>query len=339
MKALVQGSKHKESLQLREVPEPTPGAMELKVRVEAAGVCGTDVHGIASLEPPVILGHEFSGVVVERGEEVVGFEVGDRVSSETTVYHCGRCPYCLGGHFNLCPDRKGLGSRADGVFAEYVIIPQHTAHRLPDTLSYEEGALLEPFACAVHGAVEQAAIRAGQTVCVLGPGPLGILVGWLAARQGAGVVLVGKSEDRMRMEVALRGGIGHLVNSDEVELKQFVNETFGDYGVDAVFECSGALGAVYAGLAVLKKRGLFLQMGILHRPVELDFDRFLFASELIISGSRTQKKSSWDKAIAILSADRFPLQTLVTHRLSLEEWQEGFALTLNRQAIKVILRP
>ena len=322
-----------------QVPDPTPGARELKVRVEAAGVCGTDVHGIASLVPPVTLGHEFSGVVVELGREVTGLEVGDRVSSETTVYHCGRCPYCLEGHFNLCPDRKGLGSRADGVFAEYVIIPQHTAHRLPETLTFEEGALLEPFACAVHGVVEQAMIKDQQTVCVLGPGPLGILVGWLAAKRGARVVLVGKTEDRKRMETAGRGGIEYLVDIDQTGLTQFVQETFGSYGVDAVFECSGALGAVYAGLELLKKRGLFLQMGILHRPVELDVDRFLFGSELVLTGSRTQKKSSWEQAIEILTKERFPLKALLTHHLSLDDWQEGFALTLNRQAIKVILKP
>jgi len=339
MRALVQKGQEKDSLVLKEIPEPKVLPGWLKVKVMAAGVCGTDVHGISSLVPPVVLGHEFSGEVVEVGEGAERFSPGDRVTSETTVYHCGQCPYCNEGHFNLCPDRRGLGSRADGGFAQYVVIPHTTAHTLPDHLSYEEGALFEPFACAVHGVIEQAGVQDGEGILVLGPGPLGILVGWLAGALGARVVLAGKSEDKGRLHIASRGPLSYVVDIDEEDLTARIGGYFGPYGVDRVFECTGALPAVELGLELLRKRGMFIQMGIIHKPVTLDFDRLLFSSELLLTGSRTQKQSSWLKALDILNRTHIPLKELITHVLPLESWREGFDLTLRREAIKVILHP
>ena len=339
MKALRQKTPDKSSLVLEEVPEPSPGPGEVKVKVMAAGICGTDVHGIASLKPPVTLGHEFSGVVVEVGEGVKGIQVGDRVTSETTVFHCGRCLYCLEGHFNLCPHRKGIGSAVDGAFAEYLVVPEHTVHLLPSFLSFEEGAVLEPLACAVHAVVEQAAVRRSEKVLVLGPGPLGILVAWVAVFEGAQVILPGKADDAERLRRAQKYPLDFTVDVDATDLGEFVTEHISPYGVDVVFECSGAPQAVHTGLRMLRKRGRFFQLGILHREVSLDFDEYLFARELVLSGSRTQKKSSWEKALAIISEAHFPLEELITHRLPLFRWQEGFTLTQGKKAIKVVLRP
>ncbi len=339
MRALVQEHQEKDSLVLKEIPEPKVMPGWLKVKVMAAGVCGTDVHGISSLVPPVVLGHEFSGEVVEIGEGVEEFFPGARVTSETTVYHCGHCLYCVEGHFNLCPDRRGLGSRADGGFAEYVLVPHTTALIFPEHLSYEEGALFEPFACAVHGVVEQASVKGGEKVLVLGPGPLGILVGWLAGALGAKVLLAGKSEDRGRLHIASRGPLYDVVNVDEEDLNLRIGDDFGPYGADLVFECTGALPAIGSGLELLRKRGMFIQMGIIHKPVTMDFDRFLFSSELVLTGSRTQKHSSWLRALEILDKTHLPLKELITHALPLEKWREGFDLTLRREAIKVILHP
>lgn len=339
MKALVQRTKDKQSIVLEEVREPLPGRGEVKVKVMAAGICGTDVHGISSLRPPVILGHEFSGVVVEVGEGIEKVKVGDRVTSETTVFHCGQCVYCREGHFNLCPHRKGIGSGVDGAFAEYIVVPEATVHGLPSFLSFEEGAMLEPLACAVHAVVEQAEVGRGEKVLVLGPGPLGILVAWVAHSQGAQVVLAGKADDGERLKRALTYPLDFILNVDSMNPREFIEGQVSPYGVDVVFECSGALPAVYSGLQLLRKRGRFFQLGILHREVSLDFDEYLFSRELILSGSRTQKKSSWGKAITMLTEHRFPLQNLITHVLPLENWSEGFMLTRTKEAIKVILKP
>jgi len=340
VKALVQKTEEKQSIVFEEVEEPSPLPQEVKVKVIAAGICGTDVHGISSLRPPVILGHEFAGVITEVGSEVRQVKVGDRVTSETTVFSCGTCPYCVEGHFNLCPYRKGIGSGVNGAFADYIVIPEKALHVLPSTLSFEEGAILEPFACAVHAVIEQAKVEEGEKVLVFGPGPLGILVAWLARFCGAQVLLAGKAEDRGRMERAER----YLpplstVNVDAIDLEGYIRDHIDPYGMDTVFECSGALPAVYMGLRLLKKRGRFFQLGILHREVPIDFDEYLFSRELVLSGSRTQKKSSWEKAMAILNEHSFPLRELITHVLPLERWQEGFALTQRREALKVILKP
>lgn len=339
MQALVQENLEKSSISLRELAEPQPGPGEVKIRVRAAGICGTDVHGISSLQPPVILGHEFSGEVVEVGQEVKAIKVGDRVTSETTIYRCGVCPYCQKGLFNLCPERKGIGSGVNGAFAEYIIVPEFAVHFLPQQLSFEEGAVLEPLACAVRGVLEQAQLEDKEKVVVLGPGPLGILVSWVAKTRGALVILVGKSEDKLRFQVAKEGRVDYLLNLDEVNVREFIFREVDPYGVDTVFECSGALPAVSLGLEVLKKRGQYVQMGIIHQPVTVDFDQYLFSRELKITGSRTQTTSSWQKAIHLLEKTKLPLKKIVTHILPLAQWQEGFELTKNRKAIKVILTP
>lgn len=339
MLALVQENESKESLHLTEVEEPHCGPREVKIRVKAAGICGTDVYGIASLRPPVILGHEFSGEIVEVGDQVSGFKVGERVSSETTVVRCEKCPYCHEGLYNLCVDRKGIGSGVNGVFAEYIVVPEFTLHRLPEHLSFEEGALLEPLACAVRGVMEQATLKGGEKVLVFGPGPLGILVSWVASLSGAQVFLVGKAQDKERFAIALKQSIAGVVNVDEVDLYQFVRKQVDTYGVDVVFECSGSVHAVYGGLEVLKKRGKLVQMGILHRKVELDFDIYFFSRELVVTGSRTQTSSSWRKAIDLLHKHSLPLRGLITHELPLDRWMEAFELVRRKEALKVILKP
>jgi L-iditol 2-dehydrogenase len=337
--ALVQETESKESIRLLEVEEPRCGPREVKIKVRAAGICGTDVYGIASLRPPVILGHEFSGEIVEIGDQVRHFKVGERVSSETTVVRCGECPYCREGLYNLCVNRKGIGSGVNGAFAEYIVVPEFTLYRLPEYLSFEEGALLEPLACAVRGVMEQAALKGTEKVLVFGPGPLGILVSWVANLSGAQVFLVGKAQDKERFAIALKQNIAGIIDIDEINIYQFVREKIDPYGVDVVFECSGSVHAVHQGLEVLRKRGKLVQMGILHREVELDFDTYFFSRELVVTGSRTQTSSSWQKAIALLHKHHLPLRELITHEFPLERWEKGFELVRRREALKVILKP
>ncbi|MCS7241328.1 MAG: alcohol dehydrogenase catalytic domain-containing protein [Candidatus Caldatribacterium sp.] len=339
MLALVQEGIDKSSIRLKEIPQPPYGDDEVKIRVIFAGICGTDVHGISSLRPPVVLGHEFSGVVVAVGKKVQKVRVGDFVTSETTVYRCGRCPYCAKGFFNLCPERRGIGSGVDGAFAEYVVVPEFAVHKLPDFLSLEEGALLEPLACAIRGVMEQASLQGSEKVVVFGPGPLGILVSWVAKALGSRVILVGGPGDEERFRVALAGGVDDTLDFTQVDLQRVVQEVLDPYGADVVFECSGSPQAVCSGLSILRKRGVFIQMGILHREVSIDFDRFLFSSEIVLLGSRTQTTSSWHKAFDFLERKRLPLRMLISHILPLAKWQEGFALIREKKAIKVLLKP
>ncbi len=164
-------------VELAEAPDPTPGAGEVLIRVEAAGVCGTDlpiVHGEYPCFPPVIFGHEFSGTVVAVGAGVVGLEVGRRVTAETTVTTCGRCRPGRTGSYNLCPERRGIGARFPGAFAPWIVVPAGRVHRLPPSVTFEAGALCEPLGCVVLGVSEVTGVRAGDLVVVTGPGPIGL---------------------------------------------------------------------------------------------------------------------------------------------------------------------
>lgn len=168
MKALVKYGKGENDIELREIPEPIPQANEVKVKVEATGICGTDLYGYSALKPPVVLGHETAGVVVEVGEEVKDIKAGDRVTTETTAYICGQCKFCQSKDYNLCIYRKGLGSAVNGAFAEYFVIRKESIHQIPPHIDFNSASLFEPLSCAAHAVMEQANLLPHEIVLVLG---------------------------------------------------------------------------------------------------------------------------------------------------------------------------
>lgn len=178
MRALVKVDQGYGNLEVREVQDPQIAADQVLIKVKAAGICGSDVkhyRGATKIRTPIILGHEFSGEIVEVGEEAGDWSEGGRVTSETSAHVCGRCFYCRTGDYHLCTERKGLGSGVDGAFAEYVAVPARLLHRIPDGLSYEETTLIQPCADVVNAVFRKAEIFPGDTVVVLGPGPMGLL--------------------------------------------------------------------------------------------------------------------------------------------------------------------
>jgi L-iditol 2-dehydrogenase len=180
MIAVVKTKGGKGNIELRDMPEPVPGEGEVKIEVKAAGVCGSDIHiwdGDIKipLKPPVIIGHEFSGVIADIGDGVRGFEVGQRVVSETTFSSCGICAYCRTGEYNLCDDRRVIGYWLNGAFTRFCIVPASRLHTLPPDIDFHSAALTEPLACCVHAVVELTGISAGNTVVVIGPGAMGLL--------------------------------------------------------------------------------------------------------------------------------------------------------------------
>ena len=190
MKALVKCSTGPGDLCITEMPEPQAGPGQVKVRVAHCGVCGTDLRiwdGHYHLKPPIIPGHEVSGIVTGVGQGVTGVVTGMRVTCETIVNQCGRCEYCLQGRYQLCPSHLGMGTRHNGGFAEYVVIPEQNAYPLPDGVSLEEGALVEPLACAVYSVFDSERAPVGGAALVIGPGPVGLMVSRLASLHGAAV--------------------------------------------------------------------------------------------------------------------------------------------------------
>lgn len=324
---------------LVDIPEPAPGPGEVKVLVKATGICGTDLYGYSAVKPPVVLGHETAGEVVEVGEGVKRLRVGDRVTTETTAYVCGKCRFCQSGNYNLCPERRGLGSKVNGAFAKYFVIREKSVHRLPSNVDFLSGALTEPLACAIHAVMEQGKISSGDVVLVIGPGPLGLLVGQVAKTQGARVIICGLTGDEERLALAKGLGVDFALNLQIMDISRFIEEVTDGYGADAVFECAGAPSAVELGLKLVRKRGKYIQAGILRQPVKLNLDDVLFGREINLIGSHTQRPSSWTKALRLMREEKVNLKSLVTHQFPLTEWEKGFKIAKERNSIKVILYP
>ena len=339
MKALVKYGKGENDMELREIPEPIPQTNEVKVKVEATGICGTDLYGYSALKPPVVLGHETAGVVVEVGEEVKNIKVEDRVTTETTAYICGQCRFCQNKEYNLCIHRKGLGSAVNGAFAEYFVIRKESIHHIPPHIDFNSASLFEPLSCATHAVIEQANLLSYETVLVLGPGPLGLLTAQIAKSLGARVIICGIEGDEKRLSTAKKLGINQIFNIKKKDIKNYSSKLTVGYGVDVVFECSGSVEAVEYGLNLIRKGGRYIQEGIIHQPIKLRFDQILFDKELSIIGSRTQKPSSWIKAINLVNEGKVNLKELVSDVLPLSNWKEGFRRAKKKNSIKIVLQP
>jgi L-iditol 2-dehydrogenase len=180
MKAVVHYALEPCSVELREIAEPTPRAGEVLVRVRAVGVCGSDLHQYHNTQSwqvnvPVVLGHEFAGVIEAVGEGVQGWQVGDRVACETAAVICEQCAYCRTGRYNLCPKRLGFGYGVNGAMTRYVRVPARILHRLPDMLCFEDAAMTEPCCVAAHAVIECSQPKPGDLVVVFGSGPIGLL--------------------------------------------------------------------------------------------------------------------------------------------------------------------
>ncbi len=339
MKALVKYGKDENDIELREIPEPIPQVNEVKVKVEATGICGTDLYGYSAVKPPVVLGHETAGIVAEIGKEVQGIKIGDRVTTETTAHICGKCKYCQNKEYNLCIHRKGLGSAVDGAFAQYFVIRKESIRHIPSHIDFISASLFEPLSCATHTVIEQANLLKRETALILGPGPFGLLTAQVAQTLGARVIIVGIKGDEKRLSLAKNLGIDLIFNIEKKDLENYLSNIIIENGIDVIFECSGSIAAVKYGLKIIRKGGRFIQAGIVRQPIELNFNELLFNKELTLIGSRTQKPSSWDKAIQLVDERKVNLGKLVSDVLPLSNWKEGFKKAREKSSVKVVLQP
>ncbi|PAE30426.1 sorbitol dehydrogenase [Paenibacillus sp. 7884-2] len=341
MKALVKTELGFGNLEIQNRQEPQVGKGQVKIEVKYAGICGSDIHtyeGHYKVATPVTLGHEFSGEVVEVGEGVTEFKVGDRVTSETTFYICGECEYCKSGDYNLCNHRKGLGSQQDGGFAKYLVARKESVHHLPENVDYQSAAMTEPLACTYH-AIEKTEINAGDLVVVIGPGPIGLLAAQVAKSRGATVIITGLTNDKVRLDKAIEVGIDYTVNTQEEDLKEFVNKLTNGYGADVVLECSGAVPAARQGLEILRKKGHYAQVGIFAQS-EIQFDlEKIIQKEIRVVGSRSQKSADWEPSLALMNDEKVNAKALVTHEFNITQWDEAYQAIKSGEAIKVLLTP
>jgi L-iditol 2-dehydrogenase len=315
----------------------------VKVEVRAAGVCGSDLHiyhdeiGI-SIEPPVVMGHEFAGVVVEQGAGVEGLQVGDRVTCETTAWSCGRCRACRAGHYNMCASRKVVGYALDGCFARYCVVNRRQVHPLPDNVDFLAGALTEPLACCVHAVLELSSIVAGDVVVITGPGPIGLLCLQLAKAAGGYAIVCGTSSDAGRLALARRLGADLTVDVQAEDALASIHEQTAGQGADLFLECAGAPAAAQLGLRATRRGGQYTQVGLFPGPFELQFDLIAYR-ELRVTGSLGQRWTSWRRALALMARDQVDTHSLVSHVLPLDQWREAFRLFEEKQGLKIVLEP
>ena len=328
-------------LVLEDVPEPMPRAGHVVIDVAAAGICGTDVHIMHDeyrSEPPVTLGHEVAGTVAALGEGVTGWEVGQRVVTETYFSTCGRCAHCRTGRPNLCASRRSIGSFEDGGFAAKLLTPATNLHALPDALAFPEAALIEPLACVVRGLLELNDLRAGDRAVVTGPGPIGLLALQVAKASGARVVMLGTAADAARLELAHGLGADGVLTVEAADaLDAAVVDALGGEP-DVAIECSGAEPAAAVLLRLVRKAGRYVQVGLYGRPVRLDLDQVCY-KELRVSGSFATAPSSWLRALALAGSGAVPLAAIVGATFPLRDWEQAFEAVTARTPGKVLLTP
>jgi len=341
VKALVKTHRGVGHLCYMDFPEPAPGPGEVKVQVKACGICGTDLHirhDTFPNYPPVVLGHEFSGIIVELGPGVEGLRIGQPVVSEVVYETCGRCRACKTGYYNLCPTRRGLGWAANGAFASFTVVEAKNIHPIPENVSFEEAALSEPLAVCAYATCELTGVSAGDVVLVSGPGTIGLLTAQCALAEGGQVIVSGTAADCERLELATRLGVHAVVNIDEEDTIALVRKMSNGLGADIVFECSGAAAAASAGLDAVRKGGKYMQVGLFGHPIELDFDQVAL-KELKVYGVFSSNWRGWNRGLRLAAQGRVQLAPLISHVLPLARWEEAFDLAEQRRGLKVLLVP
>ncbi len=327
---------------LKTIPELEVQKNQVKIKVAYTGICGTDIHTFTgqykNSQTPVVLGHEFSGIVVEVGEDVTKVKVGDKVTSETTFVTCGECDYCLEKDYNLCAHRKGIGTQINGSFAEYVISREESVHVLPDAVDLKAAALTEPLACCVHAALEKTVVKKEDKVLIFGPGPIGLLQAQVVKAQGAFVILAGITKDQKRLELAKSLGVDIAVDIQKESLEEIVLAYTNGYGVDQLFECSGAVQALNQGLPLVKKKGTFVQVGIFSEKLNLLDQESIIQREITYIGTRSQKPSSWHIALKLLEEKKINTEKMITKIVPLDYWRQGFEAVLSGNEIKVLVQ-
>ncbi|MEM7126716.1 MAG: zinc-binding dehydrogenase [Chloroflexota bacterium] len=319
-------------------PEVMPGYVLIEVK--AAGLCGTDIHIYHDeypTKPPVIMGHEVAGTVVEVGENVASCQTGDRVTSETYFYVCGQCQFCRDGYVNLCLQRLSIGSGVHGAFAQYVLVPEQNIHHLPPSIDEMTGALTEPLACCVH-ALERTRVEPGEIVVVSGPGAIGLLMMQVVKAAGVTIVLLGTNSDESRLALGQELGADVIINVQAQDARATIDEMTNGLGADAVFECSGAAPSARNCLELVRRQGRYAQVGLFGKPIQWDQDEICY-KEVQISGSFATVPSSWRKALSLLANGQVQTRPLITHTWAIAEWQQAFDTFERREGLKNVLVP
>jgi threonine 3-dehydrogenase len=325
-------------MELMEVPKPTIRADEVLIRVRRAGVCGTDVHiytwddwARGRVKPPIIVGHEFAGDVVETGPLVTDVHVGDRVTAEGHIVD-GHCLLCRTGNSHVCPYTRIIGVDRDGCFADFIAMPATNVWRLDPSTSYEIGGIHDPMGNAFHTALT--AEIPGANVLITGCGPIGLFAVGICKAAGAARVIASDINDT-RLALARRMGADDVVHPNEAEAA--VRAVSDGLGADVVLEMSGAPAAVRQALALVRVGGRVQMLGIPARPMEIDFATQVIFKGITIYGVVGRRMyDTWILMTRFLRSGRFDPTPVITHRFPLEAVDEAMRVIQEGEAGKVV---
>ncbi len=340
MKALVKFGKTRAGMGLRDVPVPEPKEGEIRLEIKAAGICGSDIHTMNDERKtaiPVVLGHEFVGVIDKTCGDVGDLKVGDWVTGIPASYYCGECEYCKAGEVTLCPTHESVGVFRDGGMTKYMVMRAKTAYKIPDDapdkLVY---AAAEPLGTVVRGVYERITVNPGDVAVVSGPGTLGLFAVQVLKTKGAYVIASGLPVDEKRLELAKKLGADAAVQSYE-ELEAAV-KAVSPRGADVSVECAGVAPSLNNCLKILKIHGQMLELGIISGVYNVDMG-LIFAKELTVAGSNSTAFSTWDITMDLINSGKVDLVSMTDMRIPLDEWEKGFDATIAKTAYKVLLIP
>jgi L-iditol 2-dehydrogenase len=332
-------------LEMRDLPDPTPGPDELLIQVAACGICGSDVHGYDGSTgrriPPIVMGHEAAGIVAAVGTEVSGFAPGDRVTFDSTVF-CGVCDYCLQGQVNLCDHREVIGVscgeyRRAGAFAELLTVPARVAYRLPDNLSYPEAAMLEAVSVALHG-VAVSELMGEETVLVIGAGMIGLLLLQAARAAGASRVYI-SDVDKTRLKLAEELGADETFLASGTSLVEAILQRTNGRGVDVVLEAVGRDETIAAGIDCVRKCGTVTLVGNISPQVTLPLQKVV-SRQLRLQGS-CASAGEYPQAIEMIARNEIKVASLITAVAPLTDGASWFERLHAREPnlMKIVLDP
>lgn len=342
MQALVKYGNKPYQLEVRDVPVPKIGSQDVLLEVKAAGICGWDIemwlHTMAyPVTVPVIQGHEFCGIIKNIGEQVEEFRVGDRVVSETAAFICGRCALCKSGNYHLCPERKGFGYGVDGAFTDYVNVPARCLHHIPDTVSFEHAALTEPACVAYQAIITLSDPRPGQSVLIIGPGPIGLFCVQIAKICGIGpVILAGTTKDADRLHVGKQLGADLLLNVMEVDPVQYINKQTNNEGVSLVVDAAGNNQSLQLAMNAVARGGQITKIGWGPKPVDFSLDPLL-QKAVRLQGTFSHNWPTWEAVVSLLGQNKIQMKPMISHCITLEQWQETFEIIEAAKAIKAVM--
>ena len=327
------------SVELRELEKPTPGPNDVIVEVGAVGVCGSDIHQWHSshswpVNYPVVLGHEFGGRVFELGNSVNGWMVGDDVVSETAAIINPDSPMSRIGLYNLDKDRKGFVMESNGAMTQYVKVPSRCLHRIPEGVPVENAALTEPCSVAYNAVINNASIKPGDRVVVLGPGPIGILCGVFSKYAGAETAIFGLKSDLSRLEVAEKS---YGLKSFTEKVHDWAYELDG-LGVDVVIDAAGVSESLKMAIDLIRPNGTIVKVGWGPEPINFSLDPIV-QKNVKIQGSLSHNWPVWEKVLNLMGSGVLDVGPLIGETGNLNQWERAFNEMDEGRVVKSVLFP